>query len=135
MDNRIIKARGEGTSFCEMDYDEAKSTIDNILLSGAAITGAPLPSTEFFANFISKEVFIHLTEFGRGELTLDEVLLALRINSLGENKMPSGNPMEQVSFYGNCFNVDFLSKVLGNYMIFRNNLDRKLGNYLDGYRQ
>lgn len=118
-----------------MDYQTAKVDIDKILLSGAAITGAPLPVTEFFANIISNEIYIHLTEFGRGELTLSEVLLAIRINSKGEIRMPSGSPMEQVMFYGNCFHVDFLSKILYNYMLLRNSLDRKFENYLDGYPQ
>lgn len=134
-DRKILQARIDGVSFCEMEYDFAKPYLDKILLSGAAITGASLPQTEFFADVISKEIYIHLLEFGKGELTLEEVLLALRINSTIQITSWDGSKVPHIEFFGNSFNIDYLSKVLNNYMTQRGYLDRKLENYLDGYPQ
>lgn len=132
---QIIQARSNGTSFSQFDYSEAKTDIDKILLRGAGITGAPLPTTEFFADIISNEVFIFITEFGYKDYTLSEVLLALRINSKGGMMMPSGTRLVPTDFYGHCFHVDFLSKILHNYALLRGQLDRKLENYLDKVAQ
>ncbi len=74
----------------------------------------------------------YLNEFGYGELTLQEIILAFRLNTHGGLRYPSGLEVERVPFSGVCFNVDFLAKVLANYMAFRNLLDRKFENFLDG---
>lgn len=131
----IIEARCKGVSFCSMEYDEAKPCIDKVLLNGAAITGAALPITDFFADIISFEVFTFINDFGYGEITLEEVLLALRINSKGGMRMPDGRTLETIQFYGNCFNVAFLAAVLENYNLLRITLERKLQNFIDGYNQ
>lgn len=116
-----------------MSKDDLRYSIDQIMLRGAAIAGCALPKTEFFAGFIAEELTIFINEFGFSEFTLNEILLALRINSQGGAKTPSGLVIDQVPFSGVCFNVDYISKVLGNYKTLRNYLDRKLENQLDGY--
>jgi hypothetical protein len=106
--------------------------IDQIMLRGAAISGCIVPGTEFFAEIIAEEITVFILDFGYRDLAYDEVLLALRINSKGGYRYPTGIELEPVSFYGNCFNVDYLAKVLVNYMAIRNLLDRKLQNIIDG---
>lgn len=128
---QIITARCNGVSFGLIDYETAKTDIDKILLSGAAITGAPLPTTEFFADIISTEVYNFIKEFGYSDYTLYEVLLAMRLNAKCDIRLPNGTVWEMVTFFGNCFNVNFLSKVLYNYSLLRMGLNRKLENYLD----
>ena len=128
---QIVKARSIGVSFNQFDYENSKTNIDKIILRGAAITGAFLPNTEFFADIISNEVYIFITEFGYGDYTLAEILLALRINEKGGMPLPSGNRIDPIQFTGNCFNVSFLAKVLDNYRLLRLGLDRKLENYLN----
>jgi hypothetical protein len=128
---QILEARCIGISFNQFEYSEGKTDIDKILLRGAGITGAPLPTTEFFADIISNEVFLFITQFGYGDYTLAEVLLSLRINSKGGMMLPSGTRLVPIEFYGHCFNVDFLSKVLYNYSLLRGQLDRKIENHLD----
>jgi hypothetical protein len=109
-----------------------KLDIDQILLRGAAISGCALPSTEFFAEIIGEELEIFIKDFGYSELTTEEILLAMRLNSRGDFKYP-GETIEKVIFFGNCFNVEYFSKILYNYMVLRNILDRKIQNTIDGY--
>lgn len=116
-----------------MTKDDLRYSIDQIMLRGAAISGCALPATEFFAGFIADELTIFINEFGFREYTLNEILLALRLNSQGGAKTPSGLPIDQVVFSGVCFNVDYISKVLENYKSVRNYLDRKIENQIDGY--
>lgn len=91
----------------------------------AGLYGCALPSTEFYARFIADEIKIFFKDFGYGELTLEEILLAFRLNVL-----PG---FETIPFSGLCVNVDFISKVINEYLNTRKLLDRKLQNKLDGY--
>jgi hypothetical protein len=133
VEDLILKSRLDGYSFCQLSKEKKRYATDNIMLRGAAISGCALPETEFFATYISEELEIFISDFGFEELTLSELLLALRLNSKNEMKYTSGDEITNVQFSGKCFNVDFFSKVLRNYMILRNNLDRKIQNHIDGY--
>jgi hypothetical protein len=113
--------------------NDLRVATDKIILSGAAISGCPLPQTEGFAEIISNEIIEFVNEYGYGELTLEEILAALRLNAKGGFRFPTGIEAEHVPFTGNCFNVVYLSKVLSNYKAFRDILDRKLENFIDGY--
>lgn len=132
-ERKILKARIYDWSFCQLSEAEQRVAIDQIMFRGAAICGCSLPQTELFAKFISEEITIHILEFGYAEYTLDEILLALRINSTGKIKNSAGDDMEQVYFSGAVINVIYLSKILSNYRILRNHLDRQLQNKIDGY--
>lgn len=103
------------------------------MLRGAAISGCAVPGTEFFAEIIADELTELILNFGYGDLTYDELLLALRINAKGGYKHPSGVELEHIAFFGNCFSIDYYSKVLSNYMMIRTYVDRKLKNFIDGY--
>ena len=116
-----------------MNEKEIRRNIDQIMFRGAAISGCSLPQTEFFAGFIAEELLVFINEFGYSEYTFDEIILALRFNSMGGLKRSSGEDIEQVDFLGSCFNVNYISRVLSNYALVRNQLDRKLQNQLDGY--
>lgn len=129
----ILEARHEGLSFCQLSEKDKRYATDNLMLRGAAISGCPLPTTEFFAGYISEELEIFISKFGYEELTLAELLLSLRLNSKNEMKYPSGLEIEAAQFSGNCFNIDFFAKVLKNYMNLRLLLDRKFQNVIDGY--
>lgn len=116
-----------------MAKDKLRHSIDQVMFRGAAISGCPLPQTEYFAAYIAEELEIFIKEFGYGILTYKEILLALRLNSKGGLKTPSGLEIDQIAFSGACFNVDYISKILSNYRAIRNFLDRKFENQLDGY--
>ncbi len=133
LENKIISARLEGLSFNQIDTNKLRWHVDQIMLRGAAISGCVVPATEFFAEIISEEITEFILGFGYGELTYAEILLAMRFNSKGGFKFPTGVELETISFFGYCFNVDYFSKVLSNYNTIRNLLDRKLQNFIDGY--
>jgi hypothetical protein len=116
-----------------MSEEESRFAADKIMFNCAALFGCPLPQTEGFAEIISKELFLFLNEFGYSELTLEEIMLAMRINAKGNLKYPSGMEVEQVQFHGSCFHVDFISRILSYYMTMRGYLDSTLRNFLDGY--
>lgn len=133
IENSIIDSRLTGLSFSQLSESAVRTAVDQIILKTAAITGCPFPQTEFFAEVLTTTLTEYLTEFGFGELTLEEIILAVKLNAKGGLRFPSGMEVEKVNFSGACFNIDFLSKILSNYMALRNNLDRKLENYIDGY--
>lgn len=133
VEKQIISGRLDGLSICQLTDDEQKLVADEIILKAAYIVGCPTPLTDFYADGLSKEMIEYINQFGFGELTLSEIILALRLNTKGGLKFPTGVDIEKVIFAGTCFNVDFLSRVLSNYMALRNILDRKLENYIDGY--
>jgi hypothetical protein len=116
-----------------MDDKETKLALDQIMLRGAAMCGCALPNTDFFADFIACELEIFINQYGFTEFTLQEILTALRLNESQNLRFPSGLEIERVVFSGNCFNVAYISKVLGNYSVLRNMFDRKLQNHIDGY--
>jgi len=133
LEKLIIEARLDGQSFSLMDEVNQRHSCDQIMLKGAAISGCSLPQTDFFAEIISNQICEFIVKFGYGELTLNEIILALQMNAKIGLRYPSGAEVEQSVFIGNCFHVDFLGKVLYNYMSLRNLLDNKFKNVIDGY--
>lgn len=103
------------------------------MLKGAAVSGCALPNTEFFAEIIAEELLSFIMDFGYSDYAYDEIILALRFNAKGGLKYPSGTVIEQVQFLGTCFNIDYFSKIMENYKIVREVLDRKFQNIIDGY--
>lgn len=128
----IVESRMKGVSFID-DLGREKINADQIMLRCASFSGCPLPNTEFFADIISEELVIFISTCGYGGLTQAEILLAIRINYNSALRFPKGLEVERVEFFGNCFNVSYVAKLLANYMQIRNMLDRKFQNYLDGY--
>ncbi len=107
--------------------------MDKIILGAAFITGCPTPSTDYYANHLSEEMITYLSKYGYDELTLEEILTALRLNTSYNLKQPTGYEIQPVHFEGACFHITFLAKVLYNYCILRGGLERKLQNFIEGY--
>lgn len=133
MEKMIISKRLRGLSFCQLEGNDIRLATDRILLVGAAISGCPLPQTEGFAEILSEEIISFVNDCGYGEYTVEELLLSFRLNAKGGLRFPSGLEVEYVPFAGNCFNVNYFSKVLYGYKTFREILDRKMQNHIDGY--
>jgi hypothetical protein len=132
-EKKIIKNRLIGLSFSQLPEKELRFTADQIILNAAAISGCPTPVTDFFADVLTDQINEFINEFGFHELTIKEIVLAFQLNTKGGLRHPSGLEIDKIHFSGNCFNIDFLSGVLSNYLTLRNHLDRKLENFLDGY--
>ena len=131
----MIDARLEGKAFSEMTENETRVAIDQIILRCSADVGCDLPFTDMFANVLSEQIILFIDNCGYLNYTLKEILLSLQINLM--HPLPSYLAVEvdEVKFSGRCVNVSFMSKTLNNYKAIRNQLDRKLQNFIDGYQQ
>jgi hypothetical protein len=129
----ILASRKNGKSFWELDDEtNQRYATDEIILAMAAITGAYMPETELLARYISDEIIRHIVDFGYEELTVDEIILSMRINlnpmiknQLGEDIVHADAP------YRAC--VSFLAACLRNYMVLRKGMDRTIENSIKGY--
>lgn len=128
----IIKARLD-LSYCQLAEDNKRWYLDQIMLRAAALCGSKLPATEFFADIISDELDIFLLKYVKGQLSFQEILLALRFNSRGGFRNIEGLEIDNVPFSGNSFNIEYFAKIIACYMGLRNQMDRKLQNFIDGY--
>lgn len=129
----ILDAREEGKPFEEMTDADLRYAADQIIVKGSATFGCDTPQTEYFAAILSKEITTFLLELGYETLTLKEVVLSLHLNTERELKNPCGEDLQTAKFTGNFVHVSFLASVLRNYMVLRNNLERKFQNHIDGY--
>lgn len=123
-----------GLAFCQIDDKNVRWHIDQIMLNGAAISGCSLPNTEFFAEIIADNLLDFILNYGYGDYSYEEILLAMKLNSKGGYLYPSGLELETIVFSGTCFNIDYFSKVISNYSKIRTMLDRKLQNVIDGHK-
>jgi hypothetical protein len=130
---QIVDARISGQTIWEYSADDAFKKADEYVAILSAICGARLPQSTFFADTLAREFLIFLTDFGYSEYSFEEILLAFRINAKGANKYPSGIEVEPIEYKGAHFNIEYAAKVLDNYSKFRNLLDRKFQNHIDGY--
>jgi hypothetical protein len=106
--------------------------INKLIFVICAISGADLPPNESFATILAEQFAEFLVGYGYSDLTEEEILVSFRMNAKG-TKYPSGMEVERVSLKGSVFNIDSAAKVLANYMTFRNMLDRRCQNSIDGY--
>lgn len=124
---KIISSRLDKPDFSSIDEETKKDLIDKFIVDASTIVGCPLPTTELFADSLSVQIIRYLTDFGFGNLTLDELNLALLLNLNGD----IGIDNSVVEFTGKFINVAFLAKVLKRYMIARKIVDGKIINNLD----
>lgn len=133
VENLIIDARLNGEQFGTLTGNDLRWAADQIIVRTAALMGCSLPLTDFFSEMVASELGVFLQTMGYADLTLEEILLAIRLNSQATIKFPSGIEVDQIPFAGSSFNVDFVAKVLSGYMKIRNSLDRRFQNMLDGH--
>lgn len=134
VEKKIIDARLNGLSFLELDKKELQLSTDQIILRCSAIYGCEMPYTELFANVLSEEIISFVNGFLYGSLTLAEIILAMEINLPQTFLLSNAVELEEVNFSGRCVNVCFIAKVLKNYKLLRNSLDRKIQNQIDGHQ-
>lgn len=92
----------------------------------SVICGGCLPTTDFISELLTDELAKYLLKNNFGNLTLEEIVLAFRLNC-------SGKLFDHVNYLGCFVNIEYISKVLTGYMEARNLLDGKLKNLIDGY--
>lgn len=120
-------------SFSQLTKDEQLLASDQIIAQCVAVYGCQLPQSEKVSETLTKELANYILGFGYENLTVGEIVLAIRFNVLFDSRLPSGLEIEIVPFTMPYANVSFVAKVLHNYMVIRNYLDRKFQNQIDGY--
>jgi len=121
-----------GLSFGQLSEDEKLLAADKIVAQCISICGCKPHQSEKISEVLSEELAIFIDGFGYHSLNLDEIVLALRFNT-SNLKNPSGIEIEPIIFTGYYANVNYISKVLHNYKVIRDLIDRKFQNKLDGY--
>jgi len=120
----VSDARRNGLSFEDISLEDRDVRMDEIVLRIASICGCSLPNTEFFARYISDEIEKYILGFGYGGYTVDEIILAFRLNA---------NSRDPIFFTGVCLNVDYIARVLFSYSEVRKIFESKIKNKIDGY--
>lgn len=118
-ESRILDARQRGYAFLDMSEKESQTAATGIIFKVSVICGCQLPTHDAHINALESEFLNFLTEFGFGSLTVEEVLLAFRLNAAHQLE-------ERVEVFGAIFNIDYAGKVLKQYRDYRWRLDRKL---------
>lgn len=117
-DLKIIAARQSGISLCDQTQLQFEASLTGIIFQVSVICGCPLPTHEAHINALEKEFSIFLNDHGYSGLTVDEVLMAFRMNANGELK-------ESVPTYNSIFNIVFAAKVLSQYRDRRGLIDQE----------
>lgn len=98
---------------------EVNAAATGIIFKVSVICGCQLPTHDAHINALEAEFLIFLHEFGYFNLTVEEILLAFRLNAAYKLS-------ERVEIYGAIFNIDYAGKVLRLYLSERQTLDSKL---------
>ncbi len=133
IDNLIFDKRClDKNSIEDNTFEENKNEAIALIIKSCSVNGfKPIP-TDLFLDNLCNTIIEFLLDFKYGELLWDEINLALVMNTHNELKYPSGEDYDQVQPNGNYFSLQFLTKVLSRYMIFRNNLDEMIKKMFDG---
>jgi hypothetical protein len=115
-----------------MADEEMQWSIDQILLRTSAMYGITPLESEMLVQFLSEEIKSIILEFGYGELTLQEVILAMKLNFIN-SRWPSGLEVQSIAFFGDFVSAKFISNVLDVYLNLRHICTRTIENHLDGY--
>lgn len=118
-EERIIEARQKGIAFLDMTEKEASAAVTGIIFKVSVICGCQLPTHDAHINALEAEFLNFLEENGYGVMTVEEVLLAFRLNAAFKLN-------DRVEIYGAVFNIDYAGKVLKQYLNERWRLDSKL---------
>lgn len=113
--------------------NSAESVLAYLISDIAAITGYLVNQEQSAVISLIKQLKTHLQDFGFSELTYDEILLAFRINSLGNIKYPSGFEKETIYSHSSYLSVMYISKILLMYLDFKKLFFRNLENSINGY--
>jgi len=97
------------------------------------ISGANLPSNDFTVELLENELSKALNDFKFTNLSINEILLAFRLNCITGTYVNLDVEVEYVPLLGSCLNVDYILRVLFNYRKHRHSFERKIQNKLDGY--
>lgn len=132
-EEKILNTRLTKNSIIQFPTEELQDKMDEILKVISAISGLPLPTNDGMGTVLKTELITFLMDFGYKLLNEDEIALAFRLNISSTVRFSDGTYMPVIEPVGNFLNVLYCAKVLSNYLIIRNMLDRKAQNVIEGY--
>lgn len=132
-DKLIYNARVDSLGLFEFDNNDYVDTVNDLVMRISVISGANLPSNDFLVELLENELSKALIDFKFTNLSINEVLLAFRLNCVANNNINLDVEVDYVPLFGNCLSVDYILKVLYNYRKYRYSFERKIQNKLDGY--
>lgn len=129
----IFDARiSEALSFYQLTSVEQQAVSFEFIFKASAISGIKLPTNEHLINITESELSKYILSFGFKELNEQEFGVALQINLPKYFSYPSGINLSEIEPFGDVLSVSYLGKILLNYQVIRNMVDRKLKNFIDG---
>lgn len=131
-ENAIVNARMSGLAVAETSPKELNILADVTIFKISAISGFSLPASDKFADVLNQEFLLLLLDYGFDKLTFEEIITAFRFNARGGYRLSSGDFVQQVTPYSTYFSINYAAKVLENYISFRNRLDYKIINFIQG---
>lgn len=133
LEKKIITARLCGGSISVLDDAGLKKAFKSIISSCIAIYGFFPINNNDQLELISEEMCSFFVNMDFDHMNLAEYHLALQVNAKGNLKFPSGVEAEQVKPTTTGVSVKFVSDVMCLYLKFRDMLDRKFQNSIDGF--
>ena len=91
-----------------MSEKESSAAVTGIIFKVSVICGCQLPTHDAHINALEAEFLNFIENNGYGVMTVEEVLLAFRLNAAFKLK-------ERVEIFGAVFNIDYAGKVLKQY--------------------
>jgi len=106
---------------------------DETLYRISKISGVDVKSDEIDFELLKEELIIYLKNFGYLNYTVEEILLAVRLNSTPQYFQKNVLDVEKIKCSVKYLNVSYLSEVLANYSQLRVLVEKKVKNIIDGY--
>lgn len=104
-----------------------------LVLRISVLAGVDEPKTERALNFFIEELWVLLCLPRFKSLSFDEVLFAFRLNTECDARYVSNEFIDQIEPINEKISIDFISKVLNNYMTLRAGIEVLVKNIIDGY--
>lgn len=116
-----------------MDDEDLEMNLNDFIERLGLLTGIAMPSNEKFLSLLVEELVILLRLPKFSNLCVKELTLAARMSIDGSVRFLNGDCMARVEMFGANISVDYISQILAQYLIARNELDALIKNITDGY--
>jgi hypothetical protein len=120
-------------SISQISETEREVLFMELIARISVLSGTEEPNTERCLNFFIEELWVLLCLPRFNYLSFDEVLFAFRLNTECGVKYISGEDMDAIEPINSKLSIDFVSKVLNNYMGLRIGIENLIKNSIDGY--
>jgi len=104
-----------------------------LVLRISVLAGVDEPKTERALNIFIEELWGLLSLPKFQSLSFDEVIFSFRLNTEVDARYVSNEYIDQIEPINSKLSIDFISKVLSNYMGLRVGVENLIKNVIDGY--